>query len=257
MGARRRPPRVCRGERAGQADSPPHRIDVSEPTSDRTVIADSLGVGVGVGLYGVSFGALATTGGLSVLQACALSLLAFTGASQFAFLGVVAAGGAPATGALTAVLLGVRNTFYGITLAPILKVRGLRRWATAHVVIDESTAMSVVRTDPRQARLGFYWTGLTIFAIWNLMTLLGALAGERIGDPRTIGLDAAVAAAFLGLLWPRLDSPASRLLALLAAAVALGLVPLTPAGAPIIIGGIVAVLVGLRFVPSTPRSDDE
>jgi predicted branched-subunit amino acid permease len=230
---------------------------VSDPTSDRQIIADSLGVGIGVGLYGVSFGALATTGGLSVLQACALSLLAFTGASQFAFLGVVAAGGSPATGALTAVLLGVRNTFYGITLAPVLRVKGLRRLATAHVVIDESTAMSLVREDPRQARLGFYWTGLTIFLIWNLMTLVGAVAGERIGDPRSIGLDAAVAAAFLGLLWPRLDSTAARLLALLAAAVALGLVPFTPAGAPIIIGGLVAVLVGLRFAPDESGGDDD
>lgn len=230
---------------------------MSEGTSDRTVIADSLGVGLGVGLYGITFGALATTGGLSVLQACALSLLAFTGASQFAFLGVVAAGGSPATGAVTAVLLGVRNTFYGITLAPILRVKGLRRLATAHLVIDESTAMSVVRDDPRQARLGFYWTGLAIFLIWNLMTLIGAVAGESIGDPRAIGLDAAVAAAFLGLLWPRLDSTPARLLALLAAAVALGLVPFTPPGAPIIIGGIVAVLVGLRFVHGPPEADDD
>ncbi len=230
---------------------------MSTPSSDRQVIADSLGVGIGVGLYGVTFGALATTGGLSVLQACALSLLAFTGASQFAFLGVIAAGGAPVTGALTAVLLGIRNTFYGITLAPILRVRGLRRLATAHLVIDESTAMSIVREDPRQARVGFYWTGLSIFCIWNLMTFVGAVAGERIGDPRAIGLDAAVAAAFLGLLWPRLDSVAARLLALLAAAVAMGLVPFTPAGAPIIIGGIVAVLVGLRFVPDRPEDTDD
>ncbi|SKB03253.1 AzlC family ABC transporter permease [Aeromicrobium choanae] len=230
---------------------------MSEPTTDREIIADSLGVGIGVGLYGITFGALATTGGMSVWQACALSFLAFTGASQFAFLGVVASGGAPMTGALTAVLLGIRNTFYGITLAPVLRVKGLRRLATAHIVIDESTAMSVVREDPRQGRLGFYWTGLTIFAIWNLMTLIGAVAGERIGDPRAIGLDAAVAAAFLGLLWPRLDSTPSRLLALLAAAVALGLVPFTPPGAPIIIGGIVAVLVGLRFVPTSPGGHDE
>lgn len=230
---------------------------MSEPTTDRQTIADSLGVGIGVGLYGVSFGALATSSGLSVWQACALSLLGFTGASQFAFIGVVAAGGAPATGALTAVLLGIRNTFYGITLAPVLRVRGWRRLATAQIVIDESTAMAVGHDDHRQARLGFYWTGLTIFLIWNVMTLVGAVAGERIGDPRSIGLDAAVAAAFLGLLWPRLDSTSSRLLALLAAAVALGLVPFTPAGAPIILGGLVAVLVGLRFVPTDHGGGDD
>lgn len=229
---------------------------MTAPTSDRQVIADSLGVGIGVGLYGVTFGAIGTTSGLSVLQACALSLFAFTGASQFAFLGVVAAGGAPATGALTAVLLGVRNTFYGITLAPILRVRGLRRLVAAHVVIDESTAMAVGREQPHQARLGFWWTGISIFLLWNLTTLLGAVAGAQIGDPRAVGLDAAVAAAFLGLLWPRLDSTPARLLALLAAAVALGLVPFTPAGAPIIIGGAVAVVVGLRFVRDKEVLDD-
>lgn len=229
---------------------------MSEPVSDREVVADSLGVGIGVGLYGVTFGALATTSGLSVLQACALSLLAFTGASQFAFIGVVAAGGAPAAGALTAVLLGVRNTFYGITLAPFLRLRGVRRTLAAHLVIDESTAMAIGREDPRQARLGFWWTGLAIFVLWNLTTFLGAVAGGQIGDPRAIGLDAAVAAAFLGLLWPRLDSTPMRLLALLAAAVALGLVPVTPPGAPIILGGLVAVLVGLRLVPHARTADD-
>jgi len=109
---------------------------VSGAVSDREVIADSLGVGIGVGLYGVTFGAIGTASGLSVLQACALSLLAFTGASQFAFVGVIAAGGAPAAGALTAVLLGVRTTFYGTPLAPFLRVRELEPWIAAHFVID-------------------------------------------------------------------------------------------------------------------------
>lgn len=229
---------------------------MSEAT-DRQVIGDSLGVGIGVGLYGVSFGALAVTSGLDVAQACALSLLAFTGASQFAFIGVVAAGGAPVTGALTAVLLGARNTFYGITLAPVLRVRGLRRWATAHLVIDESTAMAVTRATPHQARLGFYWTGITIFLIWNLTTFVGAVAGNAIGDPKSIGLDAAVAAAFLGLLWPRLDTTATRLLALLAAVVALGLVPLTPAGVPIIVGGLVALVIGMQVAAAAPEAGDD
>ncbi len=225
-------------------------------TTDRQVISDSLGVGVGVGLYGVTFGALATTSGLSVLQTCALSLLAFTGASQFAFIGVIASGGTPVAGALTAVLLGARNTFYGITLAPILKARGIRRLLTAHLVIDESTAMAVTRETTHQSRLGFYWTGISIFLMWNLMTFIGAVAGNAIGDPKAIGLDAAVAAAFLGLLWPRLDSTATRLLALLAAVVALGLVPFTPAGTPIILGGLVAVLVGLQVVSAAPGAGD-
>ncbi|RYI98917.1 MAG: branched-chain amino acid ABC transporter permease, partial [Actinomycetales bacterium] len=182
-----------------------------------------------------------------VLQTCALSLLAFTGATQFAFVGVVASGGNPVTGALTGVLLGSRNLFYGLSIADRLKVRGWRKAATAHLVIDESTAMAVAQPDDESARTGFYWTGISIFLLWNLMTLVGAVAGNAIGDPRTYGLDAAVGAAFLGLLWPRLTSWFNRGIALLGAAVALGLVPFTAAGLPIIAGGAVAVALGLAL----------
>jgi predicted branched-subunit amino acid permease len=208
---------------------------------------------VATGAYGVSFGALATASGLDVWQACALSLAVFTGASQFAFIGVVATGGNPLTGAFTAILLGSRNLFYGLSLAPLLQLRPGARLASAHLVIDESTAMAVLRPTTRQARIGFYWTGITIFLLWNLSTLIGAVAGTAIGDPRDYGLDAAVGAAFLGLLWPRLTSSTARLTALLAAAVALGLVPFTAAGVPIIAGGAVAVLLGLRGA----REDDQ
>ncbi|MBC7596647.1 MAG: AzlC family ABC transporter permease [Kineosporiaceae bacterium] len=216
-------------------------------SSDRSVIADSLGVGLATGAYGVSFGALATASGLSVAQACAMSLMMFTGASQFAFIGVIAAGGAPLAGAATAILLGSRNLFYGLSLASHLRVRGAAKAVAAHVVIDESTAMAVSRETSHQSRLGFYWTGWSIFILWNLSTFIGALAGNTIGDPKTYGLDAAVGGAFLGLLWPRLDSMATRLIALIAAAVALGLIPLTAAGLPIILAGAFAVALGLTW----------
>lgn len=216
----------------------------SDP-SDRAVVADSLGVAIAVGTYGVSFGAIATASGLSVLQACVLSLLVFTGGSQFAYIGVIAAGGNPVTGAITATLLGSRNMFYGITLAPLLRLTKRQKWLAAHVVIDESTAMAVTRDTTRHARLGFFWTGIGVFVLWNLFTLIGALAGEALGDPRTYGLDAAVGAAFLGLLWPRLTTPSARLVALVGAAVAAGLVPFTAAGMPIVLGGAAAVLIGL------------
>lgn len=221
----------------------------------RAVVTRSLGVGLATGAYGVSFGAIATASGLDVWQACALSLLMFTGASQFAFVGVIGAGGAPLAGALTAVLLGTRNTFYGVSLASRLQVRGWRRLAAAHVVIDESTAVALSQDDPADARTGFAVTGWTIFLLWNVMTLVGAVAGAAIGDPRTYGLDAAVGAAFLGLLWPRLTTWPHRLVALFAAALATGLVPLTPASVPIILAGGLAVLAGLaatrpRRVPS-------
>ncbi|MRJ76955.1 branched-chain amino acid ABC transporter permease [Aeromicrobium sp. SMF47] len=218
-------------------------------TSDRSVIVDSLGVGLATGAYGVSFGAISTSSGLSVLQTCLISLLVFTGASQFAFVGIIASGGNPLTGSLTAILLGSRNLFYGVSMAPKLELTPAQRLATAHFVIDESTAMGVTRPTRRQARLGFYWTGISIFVLWNLSTAAGAWAGNAIGDPRTYGLDAAVGAAFLGLLWPRLASAKGRLVALVGAAVALGLVPLTSAGMPIILGGGAAVLLGLLWRP--------
>ena len=219
----------------------------SEPSAAqrRSIVRDGLGVGVATGLYGVSFGAVSVAAGLSVSQTCALSLVMFTGASQFAFVGVAAAGGAPLSGAVTALMLGTRNTLYGLKLAPLLGFRGWRRVATAHVVIDESTAMSVTRTSRGAARVGFLTTGVAVFALWNVFTLVGAVAGNLIGDPRTYGLDAAVGGAFLALLWPRLADGRNRVIALCAAAVALGAVPLTAAGVPVLVAGGVALLAGV------------
>lgn len=218
-------------------------------TTDRSVIVDSLGVGLATGAYGISFGTISATSGLSVLQTCALSLLVFTGASQFAFIGIIASGGHPLTGAMTSVLLGSRNLFYGLSLARLLDLSGPQRLASAHLVIDESTAMAVTRETRRQARLGFYWTGVSIFLLWNLTTFLGALAGQAIGDPQTYGLDAAVGAAFLGLLWPRLTSRHARVVAVFGAAVAVGVVPVAATGMPIIIGGAAAVALGMLWHP--------
>jgi predicted branched-subunit amino acid permease len=217
-------------------------LQVAERTS---IIRDGLAVGVATGAYGVSFGALSVTGGLDVVQTCALSLLVFTGASQFALVGVLASGGSPLSGALTALLLGSRNTLYGLRLAPLLGWHGWRRAAVAHLVIDESTAMSVNRDSTSAARVGFLSTGLAVFVLWNLATLGGAVAGTALGDPRTFGLDAAVGGAFLALLWPRLDSGPNRVVAVLAVALALGLVPVTTAGVPVLAAALVAVVAGV------------
>lgn len=219
------------------------------------IIRDSLGVGLATGTYGVSFGAVAVGVGLDVPQTCALSLLMFTGASQFAMVGVLTSGGAPISGALTALLLGTRNTLYGLRMAPLLDWRGWRRAGAAHLLIDESTAMGATRGSVPAARVGFLTTGWTIFVLWNVMTFVGAVAGTAIGDPRTYGLDAAVGAAFLALLWPRLTEPVNRVLAVLAAAVALGVVPFVAAGVPVLVAGGVALLAGvLRLGRSTGRS---
>lgn len=214
------------------------------PSERSAIVRDSLAVGVATGAYGIGFGAVSVASGLSVAQTCVLSLVMFTGASQFALAGVVAAGGAPLSGAATALLLGTRNTLYGLRMGPLLRWRGWRRAAAAHVLIDESTAMSVNRGTTEAARLGFLTTGVSVFILWNLATAIGALAGEAAGDPRTYGLDAAVGAAFLALLWPRLKDRRNILVAALAAAVALTMVPLAAPGVPVLAAGGVALLVG-------------
>ncbi len=213
-------------------------------TERRAVIRDSLGVGIATGVYGVSFGAVSVAAGLTVAQTCALSLFVFTGASQFALVGVLAAGGTPVSAALTALLLGTRNTLYGLRLAPLLALGRSARLGSAHLVIDESTAMAVTRSSTAAARVGFFTTGVTIFVLWNVFTFAGAIAGNALGDPRMYGLDAAVGAAFLALLWPRLSDRRAQVVALAAVAVALGLVPVTAAGLPVLAAGGVAVVAG-------------
>ena len=151
----------------------------------RDVVRDSLGVGLATGLYGASFGALGVASGLSVLQTCAMSFLIFTGASQFAFVGVLASGGAPLSGALTALLLGSRNTLYGLRLAPLLALSRWRRLgvrAPGHRRVDGDGGDQATTA---LARTGFYWTGLSIFALWNLFTFLGAVAGSTDRRPAT------------------------------------------------------------------------
>jgi predicted branched-subunit amino acid permease len=220
-------------------------VSPGEPTV-RSVVRDGVAVGVATGAYGISFGAVAVGAGLDVWQACALSLLVFTGASQFAFVGVIASGGNPFVGALSGLLLGTRNTLYGLRVAPMVGFRGWRRVPAAHLVIDESSAMTLTRPTRDLARAGFLSTGLSVFALWNLATLIGALAGSSLGDPRTYGLDAAVGGAFLGLLWPRLTTPRNRVAAVLGAALALSLVSFTPAGVPVLAASVVALGMALR-----------
>lgn len=222
------------------------------PARRRAVLRQSVSVGVATGAYGISFGALSTAAGLDVLQTQALSVLLFSGGSQFAFVGLVAGGlsGAPAAIA-TSTLLGIRNGLYGLQVARLLDVRGLRRVLAAHLTIDESTAVGVAQPEQRAGRLGFWATGAAVFVLWNLMTLAGALVGDAIGDPRTYGLDAAAAAAFCGLLWPRLKSRDAVAIAVLAALVAVLVAPHAPAGVPVLVAALTA-LVGAVW-PSAHR----
>jgi predicted branched-subunit amino acid permease len=216
---------------------------VSSPT-----FRDSLSVSLTVGAYGVAFGAAAVANGFSVLQSCLLSLLTFSGASQFAVIGVIGSGGSALSGIATASLLGTRNGLYGVLMAPILKVRGFKRVVAAHITIDESTGVSLSQESRglQAMREGFWLTGFGVFIFWNLFTLAGALGAKAMGDPSAWGLDAAVPAAFLGLVWPRLKSSTDKTLAILAAAFAIATTPFLPAGLPIIGTALIAVIVGLR-----------
>ncbi|MCW2666231.1 MAG: branched-chain amino acid transporter permease, partial [Frankiales bacterium] len=177
--------------------------------AQRAVLRDALGVGVAVGAYGLSFGAAAVSAGLSTAQACALSLLLFTGASQFALVGVLGAGGTALAAVASALLLGSRNTLYAVRLSALLPLRGPRQLLAAQLTIDESTAMAT-GGEREHAGLAFWATGVSVYLLWNLATLLGAL-GAAVVDPRALGLDAAVGAAFLALLAPQLrDRTAAR-----------------------------------------------
>ncbi|ANS79248.1 AzlC protein [Serinicoccus hydrothermalis] len=203
-----------------------------------------LSIAVATGAYGISFGALGTASGLGVLEVCALSLLTFSGGSQFAFVGVVAGGGSPASAAGASTLLGLRNGVYAMQMNALLRPRGWWKLAAAQVTIDESTATALAQEDAEEQRRGFWVAGVGIFLLWNLMTLVGALAGEALGDPQRWGLDGAAVAAFLGLLWPRLRSREPWAIAAVCAVVTVLCIPLVPPGVPILVAAAVAAGIG-------------
>lgn len=223
----------------------------------RSAVRQGASVAVATGLYGISFGALSVVAGVSVPQTMALSLLLFSGGSQFALIGVVAAGGSPVAAVATSTLLGVRNALYGAVVAPLLDVRGWRRLAAAQLTIDESTAVAVGQRDRAATRAGFWVTGLGVFVLWNAFTLLGALAGDALGDPRAWGLDAAAGAAFLALVWPRLAARRAQVVAALAIVVTAALIPVVPAGVPVLAAAAVAIVVGVVATPSSPDGRKE
>ncbi|POH63389.1 branched-chain amino acid ABC transporter permease [Cryobacterium zongtaii] len=203
-----------------------------------------LSIAVATGLYGVSFGALSVASGLTVWQTQALSLLLFSGGSQFAFIGVIAGGGTPVAAASAAALLGIRNAVYGMQINVLLQPRGWWRLAAAQVTIDESLATSTGQTDPLEQRRGFWVAGVGIFVLWNLFTLVGSLAGDALGDPKRWGLDGAAVAAFLALLWPRLRSRDAGAIAAACALATILAIPFVPPGVPILVAAVVAAAVG-------------
>ena len=213
---------------------------------NRATVTQSLSVSFTVGLYGVAFGAASIAAGFSLLQTCLLSLLTFSGASQFAVVGVIGAGGSAFSAITTASLLGIRNMLYAMRMAPILKVRGFTKIIAAEVTIDESTGVAIGQESlgADAIKHGFWLTGIGVYIFWNFFTVLGALGAQAMGNPSSWGLDAAVPAAFLGLVWPRLIGNFERALAASSLILAVVLSPILGAGLPIISTALLAVAFG-------------
>jgi 4-azaleucine resistance transporter AzlC len=210
----------------------------------RPVVTSSATLGIAVGVFGLTFGVGAVSAGASVLQACAISLLVFTGATQFSAVTVIAAGGSTASALGGALLLAARNGVYGLAMSRRLSGSLGRRLLAAQLTIDETTAMSAAQSDPAAQRTAFWITGISVYIFWNLGTLLGALAGTAL-DPKRYGLDAAFPAGYVAMLWPLLRERRARLAAVCGAIICLVLIPFVPVGLPIL-GAALAILVGVR-----------
>jgi 4-azaleucine resistance transporter AzlC len=218
----------------------------SAPLPQRdAILRAAIGIGIYAAAFGAAFGAVSVASGLSMAQTMALSLVMFSGASQFAFVGIAASAGSPSAAVGPALLLGVRNALYGVPVSEILHPGGWMRLLAAQLVVDETTAMATGQTTVRAKAYAFWATGLLLFALWQLGSLAGAVLGSAI-DPAAFGLDAAAPAVFLALLWPRLRSGGAAWVAVCGAAVAVLLVPVTPQGIPVIAAAAVAVIAGLR-----------
>jgi predicted branched-subunit amino acid permease len=226
--------------------------DLTAPARPPRPVRDGIGLGLAVGVSGIAFGAAAVSSGLTAWQACALSLLAFTCASQFALAGVIAGGGSLLAGTAGAILLGSRNALYGLRLAGVLRPRGPARLLAAAGVIDETTAVTLAQPDPVSARTGFWVTFCCLYLTWNLATLGGALGAGKVGSPQAFGLDVVGPAAFLALIWPRLKAGRTeQAVAIAGAAIALGATPVLPVGVPVILAAV-AALAGALAAPAAP-----
>lgn len=211
----------------------------------------SVTLGAVVGVFAVVFGAVAVAAGGSVLQACAMSLLVFTGASQFTAVSVVDSGGTTGSALSAAMLLAARNGVYGLTMASHLDGPLARRLVAAQLTIDETTAMATAQATPAHRRAAFWITGGSVYVFWNLGTLVGAVAASAI-DPATYGLDAAFPAGFVALLAPQFRTRVGRRAGLLGGTICLVTIPFVPVGLSILCAGA-AVVLGIP--PDSQRTE--
>jgi predicted branched-subunit amino acid permease len=219
----------------------------SDPRAVRRAIhrmAASLGLAVVP--FGLAFGVAAVDAGIDTPLTCLYSLAVFTGSAQLAAVQVIHDGGAVAAAVAAGLLLNLRSLAFGLTMAPALGGRWWQRALVAQLNIDEAMAVGAAQRERRWQRYGFIAGGLAVFVAWNTSTLAGALLGSGTADLiERGGLDAAAPAAFLALLWPRLVTPAGRVAAGAGGAIALGLVPVAPAGLPIVAASLGAVAARL------------
>ncbi len=217
----------------------------------REIASASVTLGAAVGLFGAVFGVGAVTAGASVLQTCAMSLLVFTGASQFSVVSVIASGGTAAAALGGALILAARNAVYGLAMSRVIGGSLGTRLVAAQLTIDESTAMAGAQRDPAAKRHAFWTTGITVFVCWNAATLVGALIGSAV-NPETFGLDVAFPAGYVAMVAPHLRHRRGLIAGVLGALICVVLVPFTPIGVPVLCASA-AVLVGLP----APRERDD
>jgi predicted branched-subunit amino acid permease len=209
----------------------------------REIRRKAITVAIAVSVFGLSFGVLAAENGLSVAKAAGLSLLVFAGGSQFAAVGLAGAGNQVA-GVVTGLLLNSRLAAFGVLAAPLVSGPWWKRVVGSQLVVDEPVVLALEHDDRETSRATFWFAGCLLFVCWNIVTVVGAAAGDVLGDPERIGLDGAFPAVFVALLAPRLKDPAARRVAIGGAAIALALTPLLPAGVPVLLAAAAVLLAG-------------
>jgi 4-azaleucine resistance transporter AzlC len=207
----------------------------------------ALAVAATVWFFGASFGLVARAAGMGVLAPLVMSATTFAGSAQFAVSSILGAGGGAAAAIAAAVLLNARYAPISISVAPLFRGGLLRRLLESQLIVDESWALAS-RGGGRFDRRILLGAGLLLYVSWVSGTAVGVLAGDALGDPKELGLDGAFPALFLALLAPQLRAPRALLAAAGGAAIALALIPVTPAGTPIVVASA-ACLVGLRRKP--------
>ncbi len=206
--------------------------------------------------FGASFGVLARSAGMGPAASIVMSATTFGGSAQFAAVSVLGSGGTLLAAIAAAILLNARYGPMGLAAANVFRGGRLRRLLESQLLVDESWALS--HRDGRFRRRVMLGAGAALYVGWNAGTALGVAAGDRLGDPATLGLDAAFPALFLALLAPLLRSPTAVTAAVLGAGIALVLTPVTPPGVPVI-AATAACLAGLarpRSLPTAARDGE-